>query len=111
MSLYFNIRTDALDALEQSNPNAAIAYERYRQAINRSKQAFNAQEAERYKREAREILTRFPLLSLTEASIRQQREQLRKQNPEMERVYQLFISTPGTVPTPSRTTPRIIRAS
>ncbi|KKN77070.1 hypothetical protein LCGC14_0364090 [marine sediment metagenome] len=100
MREYFGIRSGVMDEIEQVNPIVAEAYAEYRRLMNFVQRASTPQEKQFLTNQARSILSTNPQLSMAEAIIRQTRRRMRAENPDMERVYQLFIARPGSIPPP-----------
>ena len=110
MREYFGIRSAVMDQIAQADPITAEAYAEYRRLMNFIQKSTPA-EAQYLERQARAILASNPQLSMAEAIVRQTRQRLRRENPDMEKVYQLFIARPGSVPTPFVPRRRRVRTS
>lgn len=95
---YFGVRDDVLKQLMQSNPQLGSASQAYRKAIILGQRTFDPQAKAQYKKQAADVIVANPMLLLMENMIRQRREQLRRESPEMEQWYQLFIAQPQTQP-------------
>ncbi len=98
---YYGVRSDVVAQIEQVDPEIAQVYSEYRRLMNFAQIAITPQEEAAISQQARILLAINPQLAMAEAIIRKTRERLRKQDANMERAYQLFISRPGSVPRPS----------
>ena len=98
---YYAVRTDELNLLAQNNPEAAQGYTTFTQLSNRAAISPSAQETRRLEGEARQILSHNPDISMTLKRIRDTRTQMRKEDPEMELIYQMWIAQPSTSTGPS----------
>ncbi len=99
---YYGIRSDLLSQIEQQDPNAGVAYREYRRQQNLAALAPDANTQRYHQRQAIAISSRNPILLRLESTVRLWREQFRREEPEMEAVFQMFIKRPEGLPTPRR---------
>ena len=96
--LYFGVRDEVKAQLTQTNPKLAAASDGYRQAIILAQRQLDPATKQKFLREAQNTVVANPTLLLMENMIRQRRENMRKEDPELAQWYQLFIATPNTTP-------------
>lgn len=94
---YYGVRDEIMGYLEQSNPQLNEAYKMQRRLANAAKLSNDPVDRRYYEQQAIEMMARNPELTIMERLVRDRRQVLR-QDPEMEAVFQMWISTP-TVPT------------
>lgn len=95
---YFGIRDQLLRDLEETNPSAIEDFNTYRQLRIMANNAGTTREKSKLNSEARSILRNSPDLPMLERKVRVFRERFRRENPEMELVYQQWISKPQVIP-------------
>lgn len=94
MRAYYGVRDELMNFLSESNPQLAEAYKLQRRLANAAKLAPNVDDRAYYEQQAIEMMARNPELTILERLVRDQRAQLRASDPEMEAVFQMWISTP-----------------
>ena len=102
---YFGVRDEVMAQLTQSNPQLAAASEGYRKAVILGQRQLDPALKRSFTKQAQDIMVANPTLLLMENMIRQRREIMRTEDPELEQWYQLFIATPNVTPSLSKQVP------
>ncbi len=92
---YFSVSSKLLVNLDATRPEAGIAYREYRKALNLSAQAVSPRDKRNLDDQARKLTIAFPQIPMLDMLARKQREQMRTTDPEMARVYAVWISNPS----------------
>jgi hypothetical protein len=80
-----------LKIMDRLRPAAVQAQKEYNRMANLAALTADPRLAAYYQRKARQYLASFPVIAFAEAQVRKLRIQLRRQDPNVERAYQLFI--------------------
>ncbi len=92
---YFGIQDQVIALL---SPNGQAAYTGYRKLSNLSAQAPTEEESKYWSQQALQVSLAAPEVRQALIMVRFAREQLRKEDPEMEQVYRMFIASPQSFP-------------
>jgi len=97
---YYAIRDIVMEQLEQTNPNLYAGYRAYKQIQGLIQITTDPAGVKELEKQAKNLLAHNPELALIEGKVGREREKMRKENPEMEYVYQRWLSRPTGLPTP-----------
>jgi len=97
--MYYGIRDQVHEQMSALDPMLGDAYKMYRRIKNQAQKEVDPNQKAYLEQQARQILSMHSQLSVAEAVVRNTRLRMRHSDPEMERVYQLFIASPGSIPT------------
>ena len=96
---YAGIRDNIFEKVQRVDPNAAEVYQQYLQLKFISSQSEDEKQRADFQAAAIAVLSQSPILMLAERQVRAQREILKDQNPEMARVFRMWLSARATIPT------------
>ena len=96
---YYGVRADLTEQAEAQEPGVTLAYREYRRLQNLSRITIGDPEVSAaFKKDAIDIAAQFPIVRTIESTTRTFRKDFRANDPTMEAVYQMFISSPGVAP-------------
>ena len=98
LNVYQGVRNEVLTSVQQLDPSLPPIYQQYLQLKALAARQENPAQAQQFELAALQILAQNPLLMLSERIVRSLRVNLREQNPEMARVYRLWIQPTNAVP-------------
>jgi hypothetical protein len=99
---YYGVEDDVVAQMRQFDPELEVAYHMVQQFANLAARTTSQQEKLLFQQRASQLLAQNPQLSLAKAIVRQQRQQLRKTDSEVDMAYQMWIANPQVSSTGGR---------